>query len=113
MIDDFWKIVVETWQTGIRGIGIDDILICLVIVIGSLVARNLFNTFLLDKIAKLDEGSETTFDYEIVESLRGPFGLIPIAFGLYLITAYLPFSGSLDLVTTNLVKMVVIFFFLQ
>ena len=109
MIDDFWKIVVETWQTGIRGIGIDDILICLVIVIGSLVARNLFNTFLLDKIAKLAEGSETTFDDEIVESLRGPFGLIPIAFGLYLITAYLPFSGSLDLVTTNLVKMVVIF----
>ena len=44
MIDDFWKIVVETWQTGIRGIGIDDILICLVIVIGSLVARNLFWT---------------------------------------------------------------------
>ena len=95
--------------TGIRGVGIDDILICLVIVIGSLIARNLFNTFLLDKIAKLAEGSETTFDDEIVEALRGPFGLIPIAFGLYLITAYLPFSGSLDLVTTNLVKMVVIF----
>ena len=109
MINDFWNLIVETWQTGIRGIGIDDILICLAIIIGSLVARTIFNTFLLDKIAKLAESSENTFDDEIIESLRGPFGLIPIAFGLYLITSYLPFSGSLDLIATNLVKMVVIY----
>ena len=109
MINDFWNLIVETWQTGIRGVGIDDILICLAIIIVSLVARNLFNTYLLDKIAKLAENSETTLDDEIVESLRGPFGLIPIAFGLYLITSYLPFSGSLDLIATNLVKMVVIY----
>ena len=109
MINDFWNLIVETWQTGIRGVGIDDILICLAIIIVSLVARNLFNTYLLDKIAKLAENSETSLDDEIVESLRGPFGLIPIAFGLYLITSYLPFSGSLDLIATNLVKMVVIY----
>ena len=109
MINEFWNLIVETWETGIRGIGIDDILVCLAIIIGSLVARTIFNTFLLDKIAKLAESSENTFDDEIVESLRGPFGLIPIAFGLYLITSYLPFSGSLDLVATNLVKMVVIY----
>ena len=109
MINDFWNLIVETWETGIRGVGIDDILICLAIIIGSLVARTIFNTFLLDRIAKLAESSENTFDDEIVESLRGPFGLIPIAFGLYLITSYLPFSGSLDLIATNLVKMVVIY----
>ncbi len=109
MINDFWNLIVETWQTGIRGVGIDDILICLAIIIVSLVARNLFNTYLLDKIAKLAENSETSLDDEIVESLRGPFVLIPIAFGLYLITSYLPFSGSLDLIATNLVKMVVIY----
>ena len=109
MINEFWNLIVETWETGIRGIGIDDILICLAIIIGSLVARTIFNTFLLDRIAKLAESSENTFDDELVESLRGPFGLIPIAFGLYLITSYLPFSGSLDLIATNLVKMVVIY----
>ena len=58
MINDFWNLIVETWQTGIRGVGIDDILICLAIIIVSLVARNLFNTYLLDKIAKLAENSE-------------------------------------------------------
>ncbi len=109
MINDFWNLIVETWQTGIRGVGIDDILICLVIIIGALITRGLFNTYLIDKIAKFAESSESTLDDEIVESLRGPFGLIPIAFGLYLITAYLPFTGSLDLVATNLVKMIVIY----
>ena len=101
MINEFWNLVLETWQQGIRGIGIDNIIICLLIILGSLVARALMNTYLLDKIAKLTEKSETTLDDEIIESLRGPFGLIPVAYGLYLITAYLPFSGSLDLIATN------------
>ena len=109
MINEFWNLVVETWEQGIRGIGIDNIIICLVILIGSLVARSLMNTYLLDKIASFTEKSETTLDDEIIESLRGPFGLIPVAFGLYLITSYLPFTGSLDLLATNLVKMLVIY----
>ena len=41
-------------------------------------------------------------DDEIIESLRGPIGLIPIAFGLYLITAYLPLHGSLDLIARSI-----------
>ena len=31
MINEFWNLVVETWEQGIRGIGIDNIIICLVI----------------------------------------------------------------------------------
>ena len=109
MINEFWNLVVETWEQGIRGVGVDDIIICLVIVIASLLARSLMNSYVLDKVAKVTERSETTLDDEIIESLRGPFGLIPVAFGLYLITSYLPFTGSLDLIATNLVKMVVIY----
>ena len=109
MITEFWNLVIETWQQGIRGIGIDNIIICLGILTGSLVARSLMNTYLLDTIATYTEKSETKLDDEIIESLRGPFGLIPIAFGLYLITAYLPLSGTLDSVATNIVKMAVIF----
>ena len=109
MINEFWGLVLETWEQGIRGIGIDDIIICLGIFIGALIARSLMNTYVLDKIASFTEKSETDLDDEIIESLRGPFGLIPVAFGVYLITSYLPLSGSLDIVATNLVKMIVIF----
>jgi hypothetical protein len=55
MISDFWNLVVETWEQGIRGIGIDNLIICLLILIGSLIARSLMNTYLLDKIASFTE----------------------------------------------------------
>ena len=72
MINDFWNLVVETWEQGIRGIGIDNLIICLLILIGSLIARSLMNTYLLDKIASFTEKSETTLDDEIIESLYEP-----------------------------------------
>ena len=70
MINEFWNLVVETWEQGIRGVGVDDIIICLVIVIASLLARSLMNSYVLDKVAKFTERSETTLDDEIIESLR-------------------------------------------
>ena len=71
MINEFWSLVVETWEQGIRGVGVDDIIICLAIVIASLLARSLMNSYVLDKVAKFTERSETTLDDEIIESLRG------------------------------------------
>ena len=109
MFEEFLNLIIETWQVGIRGIGLGDLLTCLAIIIGSLVARTVLNTVVIDRIAKLADNTESEFDDEIVESLRTPFGVIPIAFGFYLITAYLPLSGSLDLIATNLVKMIVIY----
>ena len=109
MLEEFLDIVINTWQTGIRGVGIADLLICLVIIISSMIARTLLNTVVINRIAKLADKTESQFDDEIVESLRAPFGVIPIAFGLYLITAYLPLTGTLDLLITNLVKMLVIY----
>ena len=109
MFEEFLNLIVETWQIGIRGVGLSDLLTCLAIIIGSLVARTLLNTVVIDRIATLADKTESEFDDEIVESLRTPFGVIPIAFGFYLITAYLPLTGSLDLIATNLVKMVVIY----
>ena len=109
MFEEFLNLITETWQVGIRGIGLSDLIACLAIIIGSLVARTLLNTVVIDRIAKLADNTESEFDDEIVESLRTPFGVIPIAFGFYLITAYLPLTGSLDLIATNLVKMIVIY----
>ena len=86
MFEEFFELVVETWQMGIRGVGLNDLIICFVIIIGSLVARTLLNTIAIDRIAKLADRTESEFDDEIVESLRTPFGVIPIAFGFYLIT---------------------------
>ncbi len=109
MFVEFFSLINEVWSTGIRGVGVLDLIICLTILIMSLFTRTLLNTVVLNRIATLADKTESEFDDEVVESLRAPFGIIPLAFGLYLITAYLPLTGSLDDVATNLVKMLVIY----
>ena len=44
MFEEFFELVIETWQMGIRGVGLNDLIICFVIIIGSLIARTLLNT---------------------------------------------------------------------
>ena len=108
-MDNFWTILVETWQTGIRGFGISEIIISLLIIVLSLIIRSLINTKVIDWIGKQANKTDSTLDDDIIESLRYPIGLIPIAFGFYLVAFYLPLEGTLDFVATNLVKMFVIF----
>ena len=109
MLNDFWNLIVETWQGGISGVSINELIVCMGILLGSLLLRSFINLRVVNWIAKFAKNTKSTMDDEIIESLRGPIGLVPIAFGLYLITAYLPLHGSLDLIATNVVKMVVIF----
>lgn len=109
MLDDFFNIVLETWETGIRGVGIDDIVICLFILAMSLIVRSLISTRIVDKLIKFSAKTETEFDDDVIESLRKPTGMIPVAFGLYLIASFLPLTGSFDQVATNLIKMVIIY----
>ena len=108
-MDNFWTILVETWQTGIRGFGISEIVISLLIIVLSLIIRSLINTKAIDWIGKQASKTDSKLDDDIIESLRYPIGLIPIAFGFYLVAFYLPLEGTLDFVATNLVKMFVIF----
>ena len=109
MLNDFWNLVVEIWQKGINGISLNEIIVCIVIIVGSLLLRSFINLKVINWVAKLAQNTKSTLDDEIIESLRRPLGLIPIAFGFYLITAYLPLAGPVDLIATNLIKMLVIF----
>lgn len=108
-MNEFLNLILETWELGISGVSISELLICLLIIIGGLIARTLLSTNLVNRLSLLTQNTETEIDDVLLESLRAPIGMIPIAFALYLITAFLPLSGSLDLIATNLVKMIVIY----
>ena len=108
-MESFIDILVDTWQQGFKGFGISEIVICIVIVVASLILRSLITTKVVDWIKQQADKTDSSLDDKIIESLRNPIGLIPIAFGFYLITFYLPLEGTLDFVATNLVKMLVIF----
>ena len=105
MLNDFWILIVEVWQTGISGISINEIVVCILIVLCSLLLRAFINLKVINWVARFAKNTQSTLDDEIIESLRRPIGLIPIAFGFYLITAFLPLTGSLDLISTNLTSL--------
>ena len=105
----FIDILIDTWQQGIQGFGIGEIVICLVILVLSLILRSLVSTKIIDWISLQADKTDSLLDNKIIESLRNPIGLIPLALGFYLITFYLPLEGTVDFVATNFVKMLVIF----
>ena len=107
-MDNFWTLVIETWETGIKGFGISEIVVCIFIIVLSLILRSFLITRVVDWIRDKADKTENKLDNKIIESLRSPIGLVPIAFGFYLITFYLPLQGTWDFVATNLVKMLVI-----
>ena len=108
-MDNFIEILKETWNEGIRGFGIGEIIICLVIIVVSWLIGRLLSTKLIDWLSKKAGQTDNLLDDKILESLRNPLGLIPIVFGFYLITFYLPLEGSVDFFATTIVKMLVIF----
>tara|TARA_B100000953_G_scaffold163705_1_gene135076 strand:- start:2646 stop:3725 length:1080 start_codon:yes stop_codon:yes gene_type:complete len=108
-MNNFIEILKETWNEGIRGFGIGEIIICLVIIVVSWLIGRLLSTKLIDWLSKKAGQTDNRLDDKILESLRNPLGLIPIVFGFYLITFYLPLEGSVDFFATTIVKMLVIF----
>jgi len=108
-MNNFFELIKETWNEGIRGFGIGEIIICLIIIFTSWLLGKFFSNKLIDWLSKKADQTENELDDQIIESLRSPLGLIPIVFGFYLITFYLPLQGSVDFFATNLVKMLVIF----
>ena len=108
-MDNFIEILKETWNEGIRGFGIGEIIICLVIIVVSWLIGRLLSTKLIDWLSKKAGQTDNLLDDKILESLRNPLGLIPIVFGFYLVTFYLPLEGSVDFFATTIVKMLVIF----
>ena len=108
-MDNFIEILKETWNEGIRGFGIGEIIICLVIIVVSWLIGRFLSTKLIDWLTTKASQTENRLDDKILDSLRNPLGLIPIVFGFYLITFYLPLEGSVDFFATTIVKMLVIF----
>ena len=108
-MNNFIEILKETWNEGIQGFGIGEIIICLVIIVVSWLIGRLLSTKLIDWLSKKAGQTDNRLDDKILESLRNPLGLIPIVFGFYLITFYLPLEGSVDFFATTIVKMLVIF----
>ena len=66
MMNNFIEILKETWNTGIRGFGIGEIIICLVIILLSWLLGKFFSNKLIDWLGKKAAQTENELDDQII-----------------------------------------------
>ena len=108
-MNEFLKIFSDVWQEGLLGIGVTEMLVSIGIMLTAIMTRSFFVNRILKWLDKLTEGTESSVDDVLLDSLEKPLGYVPIVIGLYLLTVYLPISGALGDFGAQLVRSLVAF----
>ena len=108
-MDNLLNITSEVWVDGLLGISITQIIVSIIIMVAAILGRIFFIRRVLTWLEKTTENTESKIDDVVLDSLERPLGYVPIVIGLYLLTLYLPLTGSLGMFGENLVKALVVF----
>ena len=108
-MQNFIDLFLSVWNQGLLGVSISQIIISLVILLIAFILRGVVSNIVIKWLEVLTAKTDSQVDDIILDSLKKPLGFIPITIGLYIITVYLPLSGLLDIIATNIVKAFVVF----
>jgi len=108
-MDNLLNITSDVWVDGLLGISITQIIVSVAIMVIAILGRIFFIRRVLTWLEKTTENTESKIDDVVLDSLERPLGYVPIVIGLYLLTLYLPLTGSLGMFGENLVKALVVF----
>ena len=108
-MDNLLNVTNEVWVEGLLGVSITQIIVAILIMLLAILGRVFFTRRVLTWLDKLTENTESKMDDVVFESLERPLGYVPIVIGLYVLTIYLPMSGSMGEFGGNLVKALVAF----
>ena len=109
MLDSFLGVVSQVWNDGLYGIGITELIVSVVILFTGIIIRGVFIARVFKWLEKLSDQTESEADDAVLETLEKPLGYLPITVALYVITLYLPLSGTPELVAQNIVKAAIAF----
>lgn len=107
--DDLIREVIDIWNHGFMGVDVGSIIIALAIFFGFLVLRGLFSKYVLYRLHKLTEKSETQTDDKIVEALIPPIKFIPVILGFFFAGQYLDFEGDIAFIYGNVLRSLIAF----
>ena len=108
-MDNLLNITSDVWVDGLLGISITQIIVSIAIMVFAILGRIFFIRRVLTWLEQTTENTESKIDDVVLDSLERPLGYVPIVIGLYLLTLYLPLTGSLGMFGENLVKALVVF----
>lgn len=106
---DFWRIVVEVWNSGVMGYSIGDAIVALLIVLAFYVFRGLFRRLVIGTIERWTKRTKNTIDDQISQTLGAPLQLLFVALGVFFAFQYLGLRGEFDELGDNLVRSLVAF----
>jgi MscS family membrane protein len=108
-LKEFWLLVVDVWKEGLFGIDVGRIISALLIFFLFLLLRQLLARFAINRLYAFAKRTRFQFDDEVVEVLRQPIAFIPVILGFFFATEYLSLSGSLEVMSTNLLRSLIVY----
>jgi len=87
-LNAFWAEVLIVWEQGIMGIDIGRIITAIGIFILFLLIRGLFSKYILNKLHKWTDKTDTKIDDRIIDALIPPIRFVPILLGLFFAAQY-------------------------
>ena len=107
--DNFWKIVLEVWNTGVFGYSIGNALVALLIILVFYALRGLFRRVVVGALERWVKRTKNTIDDQIATTLTGPLQLLFVALGVFFAFQYLGLEGEFETFGDNIVRSLIAF----
>lgn len=107
--DNFLTEVTDVWEHGFMGIDVGNIIIALGIFFGFLVVRGIFSKYVLYRLRKLAEKSNTEADDKVIEALIPPIKFVPIILGFFFAGNYLQLAPDIEGIFNNFIRSLIAF----
>lgn len=108
-IIELWRTVVSVWTDGLFGVDVGRYVVAIFILAGFLILRRLFTRFVLARINRFAEKSDTDFDNGLLRSVERPIRFVPVVLGIFFAIEYLELSGTVAAIADRIVRSLIIF----
>ncbi len=108
-LEEFWKLVLDVWKTGVYGIDVGGILGALAILVAFLVFRQWITAILLTPLKIRARKSQNEIDDQVIEVLESPVRFIPVILGVFFATEYLNLTDDYGDIARNVVRSLIAF----
>ena len=95
IFNNFIKLFKDVWEHGLLGINVSQLIIGLIIILIFYVLRSFFAKFLIGRLYKLVQKTETEIDDAVIKVIEGPLKFLPVVIGFFIATSYIDFKEEL------------------
>ncbi len=106
---EFWRLVIDVWETGVFGIDLGHIIVALIILLVFLMIRRAFGEFVLKVIRKHVAKTKTTLDDHALDVLERPIRFLPVVLGVFFASEFMRPEGDTAQFMDSLIRSLIAF----